>query len=120
MAITVVYRMTHLLIWLLVDLAGVNMTYEPHEQVVAAASEYDWPVVDSLGVAWCESFHTATAWNQQTNDFGVWQINKHYWRDSGVFTRSQWDRKFTARGSAEMAYYVWKAGGWQLWACNPK
>ena len=94
--------MTHLIIWLLVDLAGVNMTYEPHEQVVAAASEYDWPVVES------------------TNDFGAWQINKHYWRDSGVFTRSQWDRKFTATGSAEMAYTVWKAGGWQLWVCNPK
>lgn len=108
--------MTHLLIWLLVDLAGVNMTYEPHEEVVAAASEYDWPVVESLGVAWCESYHTPTAWNGF--DSGAWQINEFWWRD--VFGEQIWSQRFTARGSARMGYHVWKVGGWQLWSCNPQ
>lgn len=105
-----------MLIWLLIDVGTLGITYQPQHELVEAASAYPWPVIDSLGIAWCESFHKLTAWNGY--DAGAWQINEYWWRD--VFGEQLWSQRFTARGSAHMGYHVWETGGdsFKWWTCG--
>ena len=104
------------LIWMLIDVGSMNVTYQPQHELVEAASAYPWPGVDSRGIAWGESYHRLTAWNGF--DAGVWQINEYWWRH--VFGENVWAQRFTARGSAHMAYHVWETGGdsFRWWSCG--
>lgn len=105
------------LIWLLIDAGSLRTEYPPQQQIVEAASEYPWPVVESLGIAWCESYHTPTAWNGL--DAGAWQINEYWWRE--VFGERLWSQRFTARGSAHMGYHVWSVNeNFLWWSCGRK
>lgn len=46
-----------------------------------------------------------------THDYGVWQINKHYW--GGLFAEHPW---YSPSASAWMACYIWKRQGYNAWA----
>ena len=111
--------MRYLLIWLLIDAGAMRVDHPPQQEIVQAASVY-WEegeeLVRSLSVAWCESYHTITAYNGE--DHGAWQINEHYWKD--VFDHRTWSRRYTGEGSATMAHHVWEAGGWKWWTCGRK
>ena len=110
--------MRYLLIWLLIDAGSIRYEYPPQQEVVQAASIY-WEgeeLVRSLSVAWCESYHTITAYNGE--DHSVWQINEHYWKDA--LGHRAWSRIYTAEGNAAAAHHIWKAGGWKWWTCGRK
>mgnify|MGYP003140385317 FL=1 len=110
--------MRYLLIWLLIDAGSMRVDHPPQQQIVQAASVY-WEgeeLVRSLSIAWCESYHTTTAYNGA--DHGAWQINEHYW--AHVFNHRAWSRRYTAEASATMAHHIWKAGGWKWWTCGRK
>ena len=92
-----------LLIWLLIDAGSLKVEYPPQAQIVEAASVYPWPVPETLGIAWCESFHKLTAWNGF--DAGAWQINEFWWKE--YFGKKTWSLRFTAEGSAYMAHHIW-------------
>ena len=115
--------MVALIVWILVDLAGVNADYPPHLELVQAAEVYGWDTGEALGVAWCESQFNLKAVSA-TGDHGPWQIHKRTWHDSGVFGERTWGRRYTAEGSAAMAFHVWQWGqrtygdGWILWSCR--
>ncbi len=103
------------LIWLLIDAGSLKTDYPDQQEVVAAASEYSWPVVQSLGIAWCESFHKLTAWNG--HDAGPWQINEFWWKE--YFGKKTWSLRFTAEGSAYMAHHIWSMKeNFVLWTCG--
>jgi hypothetical protein len=108
--------MSWVAIWLLIDIAGVNASSPDHLDIVEAASSYDWPVVEALSVAWCESQFNRHAYNGF--DSGAWQINQKWWKD--IFGRKMWGGRFQAHINAEMAYHIWGAGGrsFRWWSCG--
>tara|TARA_A100001035_G_scaffold224291_1_gene184934 strand:+ start:84 stop:416 length:333 start_codon:yes stop_codon:yes gene_type:complete len=107
--------MRFLLIWLLIDAGSLRTDYPPQQQVVTAASQYEWPVVRSLSVAWCESYHKLTAFNGVDN--GAWQVNEKYW-GSRIFGEL-WEKRFEAEANAAMAFHIWSVNkNFQWWSCG--
>jgi len=104
-----------LLIWLLIDAGSLRAEYPPQRQIVEAASEYPWPVVRSLSIAWCESYHNPRAFNGVDN--GVWQVNEKYW-GSRIFGRL-WEKRFEVEANAAMAFHIWSVNkNFQWWSCG--
>ena len=104
-------------IWLLIDIAGVNASSPDHLKIVEASSSYDWPVVEALSVAWCESQFNRRAYNGV--DHSVWQINQDWWGER-IFGKRMWGARYEIHTNAAMAYHVWKAGGrsFKWWTCG--
>ena len=109
--------MSWVAIWLLIDIAGVNTTSLDHQEIVEAASSYDWPVVEALSVAWCESQFKRTAFNGV--DHSVWQINQNWW-GAPIFGENMWGDRYQIHTNAAMAYHIWVAGGrsFRWWSCG--
>ena len=104
-----------LLIWLLIDAGSLRTEYPPQHQLVVAASQYEWPVVRSLSVAWCESYHKLTAFNGVDN--GAWQVNEKYW-GSRIFGEL-WEKRVEAEANAAMAFHIWSVNkNFQWWSCG--
>jgi len=104
-------------IWLLIDAGSLRTEYPPQQQIVEAASEYPWPVVESLSVAWCESYHHPRAFNGVDN--GAWQINQTYW-GSRIFGRL-WEKRFEIPANAAMAFHIWSVNeNFLWWSCGRK
>ncbi|OUW44339.1 MAG: hypothetical protein CBD49_00945 [Acidimicrobiaceae bacterium TMED189] len=114
--------MKWIILWLLIDAGSAQVDYPPQQEVVQAAAIYPWDQVRSLSIAWCESYHSPTAVNSKSDDHGAWQVSRPYWEE--IFRGRTWDRRYTAEGSAAMAWHIFSWGekrfgdGWQLWTCG--
>jgi len=69
----------------------------------------DWDIRLMLAIAGAESswIHDSIS---STHDYGMWQINSHYWGD--LFKTWQWDDPWQ---NVIMAHAVWKAQGNTAW-----
>ena len=63
----------------------------------------------AMKVAWCESRYLTTARNGQFR--GLFQLGRRERREYG-YGRS-------ARAQVRGAFRLWKARGWEPWACRP-
>tara|TARA_B100001996_G_C18391766_1_gene489454 strand:- start:45 stop:374 length:330 start_codon:yes stop_codon:yes gene_type:complete len=106
-----------LLVWLLIDLAGLNAPNPVQDEVIETTCSYEWDCVEALSIAWCESYHLPTAFNGE--DHGYFQINEYFW--SGVFGKEWWAKRYEIQSNAAMAYHIWEySGDFKLWTCGRK
>lgn len=70
----------------------------------------DWDIRTMLMIAGAESSYNPTAISS-TNDYGVWQINSHYWPQ--LFREYDWTDVVQ---NNKMAHVVWKAQGNSGWS----
>lgn len=90
----------------------------PADQIAAVAKAAGFAGRDltlAVAVAYAESGGIADNVNHNSDqfrstDFGLWQINDHYWGD--LLKTGSWSNP---ADNARMAYTVYKAQGWDAW-----